>query len=379
MEQDLDETKTEKEQTIVKLGNKRIEVETLHTKQRMLQEEIDAAHERNKRLEGNYQLLETTLTQVQKEFDHYRLIVEKEHKLSHETSRDEIAEIKRVAAQNLQRMREDRDEEVLKLKAHYEEKLQDKQKEIAELMDLRGDKFIQGNKEKDAEIAQLKLSLQAKEKALQDERMDAEALRLRLKAQEAQLIATAQEMKQLKSAGNRATGALHRPTVSNSLAATAGGGLEAPLTNDTRGELSLLLDLPSPMMSEDLNFSAMPYMDSPILSAEVMQRKRNTQTIQQPQAYSQYQPYSAKTGIASVDDPFSERNVDREVDDAQLRHLAQRLGFSSPQRHDHHHPPPPPPAPPARNDSVLEENEMLKKVVKEVRLCFDPFVFDAFS
>jgi hypothetical protein len=66
LEQELHCANTEKEKTMAILGNKRVESDTLITKNRLLAGELDGAVEKNRRLEQNYQALEATILQLQK-------------------------------------------------------------------------------------------------------------------------------------------------------------------------------------------------------------------------------------------------------------------------------------------------------------------------
>lgn len=370
LEQELDEVKSEKEQTLVKLGTKRVEAETLMAKNRMLSDELESANDRNRRIESNYQALEVTITQLQKEYDHYKVLMDRELSIARETAKDEITELKRSSNEQMTRMRHNHEEEIQKLRTLYEDKLHDKQQEVDEVRALQGDqsRYLHSQQEKEAEITQLKIQVQVKDNALQEERMEAEALKLRLKALEAQLFTSTQELRQLKTttAGQGGSGLL-RPTVSTSIqlpssqAMTPGGG--GPPTDMSLPEIPTF-DMPSPMMSEDFNLSHLQYPDSPVFPASKYTRGgRNHSGGYGTMGY-------AAGGIASNGD-----------DDL----TGPRYGFSPAPRAATASVPPPPPPPlphPASQqplsthyheeekhalETITAENEMLKKVVKEVR------------
>jgi hypothetical protein len=355
LEQELDEVKSEKEQTLVKLGTKRVEAETLMAKNRMLSDELESANDRNRRIESNYQALEGTITQLQKEFDHYKVLMDRELSLARETAKDELTEVKRSSNEQMTRMRHNHEEEIQKIRTLYEEKLHDKQQEVEEVRALHGDPslHLHSQQEKDAEITHLKIQVQVKENALQEERMEADALKLRLKALESQLLASTQELRQWK---NDRGGGLQRPTVSTSIqlpsqGMTPGGG---PPTDMSLPEIPTF-DMPSPMMSEDFNLSQLQYPESPVFPAS-----KYTRGGRQSNGYGAAMGYAA--GIASNGD-----------DDL----TGPRYGFSPAPRATATTMPPPPPPPPAPAphplheekhalDTITAENEMLKKVVKEV-------------
>lgn len=365
LEQELDEVKGEKEQTLVKLGTKRVEAETLMAKNRMLSDELESAHDRNRRLEHNYQALEATIAQLQKEYDHYKVLMDRELSLARETAKDDLAEWKRSSNEQLTRVRQNHEEEIQKIRTLYEEKLHDKQQEVDEVRALhRNDTLhLHSDQEKDAEITQLKIQVQVKDKALQDERMEAEALKLRLKALESQLLTSTQELRQLKGAGT-GTGLL-RPGVSTSIQVPSSSTQQGmtpgpPTTTDMSLPEIPTFDMPSPMMSEDFNLSHLQYPDSPVFPASKYARGRSHGGGSTMAGYA--------AGIASNGD-----------DDL----TGPRYGFSPAPRAaaiSASVPPPPPPPPLASFplshlhdgdkqalDAITAENEMLKKVVKEVR------------
>lgn len=359
LEQELDEVKSEKEQTLVKLGTKRVEAETLMAKNRMLSDELESANDRNRRIESNYQALEVTITQLQKEFDHYKVLMDRELSIARETAKDELTEFKRSSNEQMTRMRHNHEEEIQKIRTLYEEKLHDKQQEVEEVRALHGDPslHLHSQQEKDAEITHLKIQVQVKENALQEERMEADALKLRLKALESQLLASTQELRQWKNdkgigSHSSATG-LQRPTVSTSIQLPSQGMTPGgPPTDMSLPEIPTF-DMPSPMMSEDFNLSHLQYPESPVFPAS-----KYTRGGRQSSGYGAAMGYAA--GIASNGD-----------DDL----TGPRYGFSPvPRGTATMPPPPPPPAPPQplheekhALDAITAENEMLKKVVKEVR------------
>jgi hypothetical protein len=300
-----------------------------------LTDELDSAAERNRRLEQNYQALESTMLQLQKEFDHYKMLMDRELNLSKDSAKDEIAELKRSCADQIQRMRQNHEEESLKLRSLYEDKLFDKQKEVDEMRILNGERFVNENKEKDAEITQLKIQCQVKEQALQDERTESEALRLRLKALEAQLLSSTQELRLLKNSKSNPL----RPTITTSFP-SASNGLG---TNDLSLPEIPTFEMSSPMMSEDFNMSHIHYPDSPQLPTKSTHMR---DAAPMPNFGS---------GIATQD----------------AENVMARYGFSPLPPHRNAPPPNPVPPPlPASNhqlDAVTAENEMLKKVVKEMR------------
>lgn len=262
LEQELHCTNTEKEKTMTMLGNKRVESDTLITKNRLLAGELDGAVEKNRRLKQNYQALEATMLQLQKEFDHYKLLMDRELSISKDSTKDEITELKRFGADQIQRMRHIHEEQILKLRLFYEDKLLDKQKEVDEMRIINKERLLHENREKDAEITHLKIQSQVKEKALQGERMDSGALRLRLKALEAQLLSSTPQLLLLKSSNQ------------NSPLSTTSSGF--PSATYELGTIDLLLpEIPttSPIISEDFNMLHFYNPESPQLHSKSTQMR----------------------------------------------------------------------------------------------------------
>lgn len=256
LDQELAQVRSEKDQALVKLGNKRIELETLLAKNKLLSDEIEHAQERSKRLEQNYHSVELTQQQLQREFESYRNIVEKEQKHSQETAREEITEIRRTSAATIQKLRDDHAEEMAKLRALYDTKLQENSTDVSRLLHAKDDELLNEMKTKEAMINTLRIQLQAREKALNEERTESDALRLRLKAQENQLMNVTQEFKSLQRR-------------------SSGGRLNEPNTTGT-GDFSIpdiAIDFPSPLQSED-NFHSHNHalLDSPTVPRSAANR-----------------------------------------------------------------------------------------------------------
>jgi hypothetical protein len=188
--------------------------------------------------------------------------MDRELNISKDSSKDEITELKQSGADQIQRMRHIHEEQILKLRLFYEDKLLDKQKEVDEMKILNRERFLHENREKDAEITDLKIQSQVKEKALQGERMDSEALRLRLRALEAQLLSSTQQLRLLKSSKQ------------NSPLPTTSFGF--PSATYGLGTIDLLLpEIPttSPIISEDSNMLHFYNSESPQLHSKSTQMR----------------------------------------------------------------------------------------------------------
>jgi chromosome segregation ATPase len=242
----------ERDQLLQRLGTKRVELDSVTSQRDMLQHESQAQQQRIQRLEKEASDVADQYDSLSKEHINYR--VEMQRKLDQVAgeSSDKLQGEQRRRSDGILQLEQKHREELAALKQLHERKRDDYEAQAAGMADSSRKVFEERLRAQSEEVALLQTRLSASDKQRQEERMEADALRLRHKAQEQQLHLLQQDLKQLRgSAYLVQTQASNRPS---SVQFSTG---EFNLTD-------MSLEPPSPIQSEDMNASSWPGSPVPV-------------------------------------------------------------------------------------------------------------------
>ena len=348
LQQEVSQLAMERDQLFQKLGQKRVEMESLSSRYNVLSEENEHLHKRKDELQLRLQNTESTLSNVQSEFRDYQSKMELQSKLYSSDFEDKLQEIQQQFHDEKSQLQKMHQQQILQFQLEKDQENLSKMKASEKSFYDDTQKLQQTIREKEDEIRQLRNSLQEKEQALTNEKVEMEAQKLRMKAQEQQFLATQQELKELKasmfSSTNKMIPPLPHLKPSGNPMTQRTPMLASANTDYSIGDLMADISVPSPMNSEDFNPGAFSIPSSPMVSYT-------------PQLPAHYQKNSAQPGLPTVDEhqPPSHQNSQQSYFNLQLETDA-----------------PSDIAPVKDNQSgdiaLLSENERLKKVIKEMRL-----------
>lgn len=249
--QEQDVLRSEKDQLLQRLGTKRVEADSLVAQKQLLENDVNLSTERIQRTERELADLRNQLSAAQQEHAQYRADMEKrcnqlaqegEEKLEAEQQRSREA-IQRVESKYKTQMdifKQEMDQERQNRETHFHRRMEEQEQDL--LARLRSQQ-----EEADEHVATLK-------RELTEYKTEADAVKLRLKAQEQQILTLQQDLKQARLSTTVASnGPLPGVAAPPSRSATVQFSTE----DLTLGDISL----PSPMNSE---LNGLSWMGSPV-------------------------------------------------------------------------------------------------------------------
>eukprot|EP01039_Chlorochromonas_danica_P002167 gene2166-2365_t len=249
--QEQDALRSEKDQLLQRLGTKRVEADSLVAQKQLLENDVNLSTERIQRTERELADLRAQLSTTQQEHAQYRadmekrynqLVQEGEEKLEAEEqrSREAIQRMESKYKTQLEIFKQEMDQERQNRETHFHRRMEEQEQDLHARLRSQ-------QEEADEHVAALK-------RELTECKTEADAVKLRLKAQEQQILTLQQDLKQARLSTTIASnGPLPSVVAPPSRSATVQFSTE----DLTLGDISL----PSPMNSE---LNGLSWMGSPM-------------------------------------------------------------------------------------------------------------------
>ena len=351
LQHDVSQLHSEKDSLIHSLTNKRQEIDSYITRMSVLTEEQRVLMYQLDRVNHQNETLEKTLSTLRQERDEQQRQHEQYTRTLSGQFKDQIKDVQTQHTQAIEKIKSEyqtllkqSDEKILTLEkqlssSHYEEEwsaLQSKRNNE----DLEYErKRLQGIVEKqEEELKVLKERLEEKERVLKEERLESDASKLRMKVQDQQLADIQQELRltkqQLASISKGGFGP-SASSMKNQRPGAGGRGMFNTVLDTSIPDLSIDVP-PSPMFSEDFNPGTISIPASPLVSFT-------------PQL-NQYYPNGNPQLPSVMEQPDSTHSDHSYFGQQQQQQVRQSLS------HD------------PNQQRLLDENERLKNIIKEVSL-----------
>lgn len=356
IQHDLAQALAEKESLSNALGNKRMEIDSFVTRTAMMSEEQRNLSHQVEWLQNQIGSVETLLATCRKEKEEQGRQHEQYVTTLSNQFKEQIQDLQDRHTRAIEKLKLDSDAAI---RQHQEKQLQaemklanyqyeeeftkmhskDHQAETSRLQNLV--------RQQEEDLKKLRNALEDKDKSLKDEKIEMEALKLRMKVQDQQLIDLQQELRTLRQQQSQFPGAFVTGKTSNGVMLASLSAKQQRTRNihsSNNGDTSLMdlsIDVPpSPMFSDDFNPGTLSIPASPLVSFT-------------PQLQN-YFPGGAQQTLPTVAEQPDSLQSDRSYfgvagsDDRNQSHVV------------------------AETKRLSQENERLKTIIKEVTVCVSP-------